>query len=341
MVEQDKKTKEMWPVNGLSKAKRLKWGSPQNQISWAYMKMLREGNKNVKVYDVNPYIEVYPFYDNLYGLFNQNCDGAGDVWQWLIIGPEKAMLIDTACGLGDMKGLVDEITGGMQLIVANTHGHFDHASGNCRFDKVYCHEYLVPRLEKQDEHIWDKLFDENGDLIWLEFDKKDLPTFKKYEIVGVPDGHIFNLGEDYEVELVFTGGHATDHAMYLDKKGRFLFAGDDICSDVTGCGNGNNPDVPNGMNANITTFRDNLARLVKRIDEIDYIFPMHFMVNLESHLLLDLFETVDQAVKNPDNYDYKVERVRGNGSTMVRMHKFIKGFSSIAYSENGIYKDKV
>ena len=82
----------MWPIKGASKAKRIKWGTPQNQISWAYMKMLREGNKTLKVYDVNPYIEVYQFYDNLYGLFNQNCDGAGDVWMWLVIGPEKAMV---------------------------------------------------------------------------------------------------------------------------------------------------------------------------------------------------------------------------------------------------------
>jgi len=154
MADQDIKTGQMWPINGASKARRLKWGAAQNQISWAYMKMLREGNKTLKVYDVNPYIEVYQFYDNLYGLFNQNCDGAGDVWMWLIIGPEKAMLIDTACGLGDMKSLVDEITGGMPLIVANTHGHADHARGNCWFEKVYCYETLVPVLEAQNGHMW-------------------------------------------------------------------------------------------------------------------------------------------------------------------------------------------
>ena len=79
----------MLPIKGASKAKRIKWGSPQNQISWAYMKLLRENNKTMKVYDINPYIEVYQFRDNMYGLFNQNCDGAGDVWQYLIIGPEK------------------------------------------------------------------------------------------------------------------------------------------------------------------------------------------------------------------------------------------------------------
>ena len=113
------------------------------------MKQLREKDKTRKVYDCNPYIEVYQFRDNMYGLFNQNCDGAGDVWMYLIIGPEKAMLIDT---------LVDEITGGRPIIVVNTHSHFDHAYGNCRFERAYCHEYEAPIIEKQNEHMWDLMY---------------------------------------------------------------------------------------------------------------------------------------------------------------------------------------
>ena len=55
----------MNPINGQSKAKRKLWGSPQNIISWTYMKLLRERGGG-KVYDCNPYIEVYQFRDNLY-----------------------------------------------------------------------------------------------------------------------------------------------------------------------------------------------------------------------------------------------------------------------------------
>lgn len=152
----------MLPINGRSKAKRLVWGAPQNYISWAFMRELREHDKTCKMYDVNPYVEVYQFRENLYGLFNQNCDGAGDVWTWLIVGPEKCMLIDTAFGLGDTPALIREITGGKEVIVVNTHDHFDHAFGNCRFDRVYCHEKLVPLLEAQNAHMWDYLFDAEG-----------------------------------------------------------------------------------------------------------------------------------------------------------------------------------
>jgi glyoxylase-like metal-dependent hydrolase (beta-lactamase superfamily II) len=121
---------------------------------------------------------------------------------------------------------------------------------------------------------------------------------------------------------------------FLDKTSGYLFAGDDICSDVTGCGNG-------GGYANLTTYRNALNKLVDRIDEYNYIFPMHFMVNLENHLVTTIRDTINEILADPKSYDYTVERVRGDGSKLIRMFKFIPGFSTIAYTENGIYPPKV
>lgn len=328
----------MWPINGQSKAQRLKWGATQNHVSWAYMKMLRETNRTCRVYDVNPYVEVYRFGENLYGLFNQNNDGAGDVWMYVLIGPEKAMVIDTACGLGNQKGLVDEITGGMPLIVVNTHLGPDHSFGNIQYDTVYCHEYEVENIKaKVKPGMFDYLFDKEGNPIWLQFDKKDLPAYRDYELIGVPDGHVFHLGGDYDVELIWTAGHAAGHAMYLDRKNHYLFAGDDICSDVIGCGGGPRPDLFYNEYRNVQTYRDRLTKLVQRIDEIGYIFPGHFMVNLESPLLLDILDTLNAIVEDPACYDYVVEHVNSQGGVTRRMHKYVKGFGTVAYTENGVY----
>ena len=330
--------KQMYPIHGQSRAKRLKWGPPQNTVSWAYMKMLREGNKTCKVYDVNPYVEVYQLRENLYGLFNQNNDGMGDVWMYVLIGPEKAMLIATGCGLGDQKGLVDAITGGMELIVVNTHLGPDHSFGNCRFDRVYCHEYEVDNIRSRVKPgMFDYLFDESGKNIWLDFDKKDLPEYRDYELIGVPDGYVFNLGGDYDVEVVWTGGHAAGHAMYLDRKNGNLFAGDDVCSDVISCGGGPRPGGFYNQYRNVQTYRDRLARLVERIEEIQYLFPGHFMVNLEAHLLLDILDALNAIVENPDNFSYDEFHTGGSGVTVHRMLKFVKGFGVIAYSDNGVY----
>lgn len=320
----------MSPINGKSKAKRLVWGAPQNVISWAYMKELREHHP-VQMFDENPYVEVYQFRENLYGIFNQNCDGAGDVWMWLIIGPEKAMLIDTAFGLGDSRSVCDRLTGDKELIVVNTHDHFDHAFGNCRFDRVFCHEALVPLLEAQNEHMWDYLFDEEGNNRWLEFDREDLPDFCKYEIVGVPDGYTWDLGDGYEIELINSHGHGGDGAaMYLDKTNRILFPGDNICSDTSGCGNISYP----VEECSLYKYRECVKRLAERLDEFDTIFPMHFMVDLENRLIPDILTALDEVLSDPENnYDFERTDVVGNSQmTRTRKFKYIHGFSVMAYS---------
>lgn len=331
--------KFMWPINGQSKAKRLTWGNRQNHISWAYMKMLREHCDCVRTYDVNPYIEVYHFEDNLYGLFNQNCDGAGDVWQWLVVGPEKAMLIDTAFGIGDMKGLCDLLTGGKELIVANTHIGPDHAFGNIRFDKVYCHELEYTNIRRRiTPTAWDYLFDEDGNNIWLQFDKEDLPPYRDYELVPVPNHYVFNLGEDYDVELIWMPGHAVGHCMYLDKKMRRLFAGDDVCSDVIGCGGGGRPGETNTQFLTIEAYRNELVKLCERLDEFDYIFPGHFMVYLENNLMLDILDALNAILADPENPEYTNETTGNNGEKRITCHKYVRGFGTISYNpKRGVY----
>ena len=330
--------KEMLPIKSELKSRRIKFDVPQNTISWAFMKELRENNKTKKIYkDINPYVEVYQFRDNLYGLFTENCDGMGDVWMYLIIGPDKAMLIDTGYGLGDIKALCSHLAGSREIVVVNTHDHFDHAYGNCRFDKVYCHEYLVPYLTNQHPHMWDYLFDYWGDNIWLEFDRPDLPVWREYQVIGVPDGYTWDLGGGYEVELLHTGGHAAGHAAFLDKQNRMLFTGDNICSDVSGCGSVGAPGAqgPYAECTLLSYYRDRMRLLVDRIDEYDYIFPQHFMNNIEASVMPNILEAVSAVVDNPDCYDYKVEtwgKMRDQKN--VRYFKYVRGFSVIAYNIN-------
>ena len=174
-----------------------------------------------------------------------------------------------------------------------------------------------------------------GENIWLQFDKEDLPAFKPYEITGVPDGYTWDLGDGYEVELIHTGGHAAGHAAYLDKRNRILFTGDNICSDVSGCGAVGKPRA-NGPHAEctlLTYYRDRVKFLVDRLDEYDYIFPSHFMINLESHLMEDVLETVEKILSDPESCDYKTETYgKERDSADVRYFKYIKGFSVIGYT---------
>lgn len=322
-------------IRSALKSRKIRVREPIDERCWAFMKLVREHQPTKRMYDVNPYAEVYQLRANLIGILTEHLSGAGDMWSYLIVGPERAMLIDTGFGVGDLKGLVAELTGGMPLVVVNTHAHPDHSSGNCQFDRVYCHEYTVPQLERtRNPHIWDQLFDEHGRPIWTEFDRNDIVPFQEYEIVGRPDGHIFDLGGGHAVELIHTAGHTAGHCMFLDKTSRLLFAGDDVISMRISIG-GARPDDPFREWATVRRYRDQMARLAARLDEFDYVFPGHFVYDLENHVILDLVEAANAIVADPQDYDY-CETLATPAGAVERYQKFVKGLGTLAYTADAI-----
>ena len=62
---------------------------------------------------------------------------------YLVAGRERALLIDTGWGEGDLPAHVATRTD-LPLTVVNTHGHPDHSSGNGQFDEVYIHTADLP-----------------------------------------------------------------------------------------------------------------------------------------------------------------------------------------------------
>ena len=50
------------------------------------------------------------------------------VYSYLVEGDERAVLLDTGCGLGDLKAYVESLTDKPYEVVL-THGHVDHAGG--------------------------------------------------------------------------------------------------------------------------------------------------------------------------------------------------------------------
>ena len=62
----------------------------------------------------------------------------------LLIGPEKAALIDTGCGIGNLRQAVAELTD-KPVIVINTHTHFDHLGGNRQFGEIAMFDHPLSR----------------------------------------------------------------------------------------------------------------------------------------------------------------------------------------------------
>lgn len=55
---------------------------------------------------------------------------------YLVIGRQRAILIDAGLGVGHLRAFVENLTS-LPLTVLLTHGHIDHAPGATEFGKVY------------------------------------------------------------------------------------------------------------------------------------------------------------------------------------------------------------
>jgi glyoxylase-like metal-dependent hydrolase (beta-lactamase superfamily II) len=322
------------------KSKRKVWNVDNPPIRSAYEKFLREKDITRKVYEVNPYAEVHEIRKGIYGILTDSLDGYGDPWMFLIEGSEKALLIDTSFGLGNLKGLIREVIGEKELIVVNTHCHFDHAYGNCQFDRVYCHEYEVYGLKKaMNPSAWDYLFDENGEGKWTSFPREDMIPYKTYEIVGVPDGHVFQLGNGHEVELIYMPGHTCGHCGFLDRKNRIFFGGDNVCFGTVGIGVPAKED-PNKKYACVEALYASLVKLIDRKKEFGVVFPSHGILEVGTGILDDLAETCKKVLENPENYDDKQIFYRNGKIPVERFCKIIYESGYLTYQKNQIYLEE-
>lgn len=159
------------------------------------------------------------------------------VFSYVIVGAEKAMLIDTGNGFGDLWAAVKSITE-KSLYIVNTHGHLDHASGNAQFDEpVYIHENDIPlclehtgkamRAESADRaaHSVNYQTGEVYNALPADFDRDVYLSRGAGNLVTVEDGRVFDLG-GATVEIVFTPGHTKGGISLWYREKNLVFVGD-------------------------------------------------------------------------------------------------------------------
>ncbi|MDO5110342.1 MAG: MBL fold metallo-hydrolase, partial [Erysipelotrichaceae bacterium] len=155
---------------------------------------------------------------------------------YLVIGKERALLIDTGTGTFDLKGLVKQLTDKPYDVIL-THGHVDHAGGMDQFEKVMIHKNdigMAKSLSHKERlgyavtlHSMDR--DEA-----YEFSPSQVREWKSVpEFVTVDEGDVIELG-DRKLEIFFTPGHTPGSICLLDRKNRIHFSGD-ACNINTLC----------------------------------------------------------------------------------------------------------
>ncbi len=171
----------------------------------------RISNSETFLYQIEPrsrdeYIsqELFPWLRNIRDFDNDK--------MYLLLGSEKALLIDCGMGSGDLRGVVESFTSGLPLEVVITHAHPDHIARIGQFQSdcpVYMHHDDLPLLKRFIEHLH------------YEID----PT----KILHVDEGFIFDLG-NRRLKVFHIPGHSKGSIVLLDEENGVLFSGDAIGS---------------------------------------------------------------------------------------------------------------
>ena len=163
---------------------------------------------------------------------------------FLLIGSEKAMLIDCGMGIGDLRGAVEMITD-KPLIVVISHGHVDHTANARQFEEIWINpkdaDAPIPQSLERRRYDTERIARRQKGCIGAPFtmfnlypydinvDLRDPAPDEKMPVLhDLCDGQQFDLGGGRIITAYEVPGHSAGEMVFLDEQNRILIAGDAI-----------------------------------------------------------------------------------------------------------------
>lgn len=212
-------------------------------------------------------------------------DTAKGAAMYLVIGSEKALLIDTGIAnkhgpLEVVKTLTDK-----PIELALTHAHIDHMYFAKEFSKVYLHENDI---EEWNKGSLKRMFS-YGCLMFGVLPK----TYDIKMVTSIDEDTVLDIGGN-TLKVILAPGHTPGSVIFVDDLHKILFMGDCI-------GNGGASAfmwLPGCLN--ISEYQINLKNLIEKLEPYkDYTF-------LGGHRAIN-FSEIKYPIETPLNYNMVVE----------------------------------
>jgi glyoxylase-like metal-dependent hydrolase (beta-lactamase superfamily II) len=203
----------------------------------------------------------------------------------LVVGEEKAALLDSGFGVTDtLRSYVEEITD-KPVICIVCHGHPDHAGAAALFDEIYMNErdeVLLPVSLSYDRRMGDVFGRPGYDEKLYEYCKEHIVDGNKFHYTNMDEGDVFDLGGT-QLEVIAVPGHTQGSVVMLNRKENYAYI-----SDAVGKRNAL-VNLPPEKRVGLTAYRDGLRKLLSVINddtELYYghsaeLFPHSYIVDME------------------------------------------------------------
>jgi len=209
----------------------------------------------------------------------------GDVYIYLILGDEAAVVYDTGYGIAPIMPVVREITD-LPVTCVLGHGHIDHANGAYQFDEAWIYE---EDLELCLRHTGKKAkvralegLKEKGVSLPEDFDQEAYIVSGAGSLKKMDIGQVFELGGK-SLEVVKMEGHTHGSVGLLVRQERVLLTSD-----------GANPHM--WLFLEESTHRDIYIAMLER--NINLEFDTFFIAHDDREFAKDYFKKFIKVAKN-------------------------------------------
>lgn len=212
------------------------------------------------------------------------------VCMYLAEGTERAALMDTGFGFGDLKGYVNTLTSKPYAVLLS-HGHMDHAGGSAQFDQVYLNERDW-ELEKwhntRDRRIWDVHHGPGGMPAGVTED--DFLPSRTEPYLPLDEGDDFDLG-GVTIRPIAVPGHTAGSLIFLIPEDRIAIFGD-ACGEHTL--------LLFAESAPIIEYREGLLHMRHFEDQYDTVLRNHGNYTSPKQILMDNIDLCDAIIAGTD-----------------------------------------
>lgn len=146
---------------------------------------------------------------------------------YLVIGSDKAALIDTGLGVANISSAVARMTK-LPIQVITTHAHWDHIGGHRYYDEISVHQadakWLSDGFPIPLPVVISNLLKEPCTFP-QDFDSQNYSIYQGTPSHVLQDNDIIELG-NRQLQVIHTPGHSPGHICLFEKETGYLFSGD-------------------------------------------------------------------------------------------------------------------